>query len=370
MFGTILLSLITLMHIYVFWRACSILFLKRHIPRKFLIGTGLILWTGFFLNRVFGHGGTGILATILEMFGMNWMAILFLMFVSLFTIDLITGFGFLLPRIAPSLRGWALFAGGLLSIIALVQGLRQPVLQEYDVYLSNLPDQMDGKVLVVLSDLHIGSLVGERWLEERIFQVQGQQPDIIILLGDISEGHGHSQEELIPILHRLSAPLGVWAVHGNHESHGRNNTNMSLVKGAGFQILDNSWVKLRSGLVLAGVEDLTANSRSGQNSDPISKALTNRPSGATILLSHSPLQADKAAKAGVDLMLCGHTHGGQIWPFGYLVEQRYPLLEGRYEVEGMTVIVSRGTGTWGPRMRLWRPGEILRVILHRKEKKK
>jgi hypothetical protein len=62
-------------------------------------------------------------------------------------------------------------------------------------------------------------------------------------------------------------------------------------------------------------------------------------------------------------MLCGHTHGGQIWPFGYLVRRAYPLLAGRYEVDGMPVIVTRGTGTWGPRMRLWHPGEILRITL-------
>jgi predicted MPP superfamily phosphohydrolase len=62
-------------------------------------------------------------------------------------------------------------------------------------------------------------------------------------------------------------------------------------------------------------------------------------------------------------MLCGHTHGGQIWPFGYLARITYPLLAGRYEVDGMPVIVTRGTGTWGPRMRLWHPGEILRITL-------
>ena len=67
-------------------------------------------------------------------------------------------------------------------------------------------------------------------------------------------------------------------------------------------------------------------------------------------------------------MLCGHTHGGQIWPFGYLVRQVYPLLAGRYDVDGMPVIVSRGAGTWGPRMRLWEPGEIIRVTLRAKKK--
>ena len=83
-----------------------------------------------------------------------------------------------------------------------------------------------------------------------------------------------------------------------------------------------------------------------------------------VLLSHSPLATELAASKGVDFMLSGHTHGGQIWPFGYLVMLRFPLLAGEYDVEGLKVIVSRGTGTWGPRPGLWHPAEILRVTLH------
>ena len=82
-----------------------------------------------------------------------------------------------------------------------------------------------------------------------------------------------------------------------------------------------------------------------------------------MLLSHSPVQAEKAAAGGAGLMLSGHTHNGQIWPFNYLVRLTNPLVGGRYEVGGMPVIVCRGTGTWGPRMRLWRPSEILRITL-------
>jgi hypothetical protein len=87
-----------------------------------------------------------------------------------------------------------------------------------------------------------------------------------------------------------------------------------------------------------------------------------------ILLSHTPWQYEAAAQAGVALMLSGHTHGGRIWPFGYLVKRFYPLLAGRYAVEeDMTMLVCRGTATWGPRMRLWSPGEILRITLKAKE---
>jgi predicted MPP superfamily phosphohydrolase len=366
MFGTILLGAVTAMHVYVFWRAGSVPLLKRHVPRKLLFGAGAALWLVFCLGRYMGHGSTGAASVVMEFLGMNWMAVIFLAAVCLLAVDIATGFGLLLPRLAPSLRGLALIAGGVLSVVALVQGLRPPVVQDYEVYLSGLPRQMDGTVLVAMSDLHVGSLLGPRWLEARVDQVERLRPDLVVLLGDIFEGHGRPEEKLLSPLRRLSAPLGVWAVLGNHEFHGSRNAGASLMNYDGARVLSNSWVEVRPALVLAGVYDLTANHRSGRGGDPVSRALAGRPPGATIFLSHTPWRAGAIAKAGVGLMLSGHTHGGQIWPLGYLVRRVYPLLGGRYEVDGMTVIVCRGTGTWGPRMRLWRPGEILRVTLRAK----
>ena len=368
MFGIILISAGTLIQIYVFWRIASVPIVTRHVPRKLLIGAGVTLWVIFFSARVFGHGGTGALAGTLERVGMNWMAVLFLIAVSLLATDLVTAFGFFMSRLAPSLRGWALVAGGMLSLIALFQGLRPPVVQSYDVSLRGLPGQMDGTVLVAMSDLHLGSQLGERWLADRVAEVNAQRPDLVVLLGDIFEGHRQPEGEHLSILGRLSAPLGVWVVPGNHEFHEDQGTSISLMEQAGLQVLRDRWTQVRPGLVLAGVEDLTALRRAGDRRDSLSQALTGRPPGATILLSHTPWQAERASSAGVSLMLCGHTHGGQIWPFGYLIRIIYPLLEGRYEVGGTTVIVCRGTGSWGPRMRLWRPGEILRVTLRGKEK--
>jgi len=289
--------------------------------------------------------------------------VMFLTAISLLAVDLVTGFGLLMPRLAPSLRGVALIAGGVLSIIALVQGLRPPVVQEYEVRLSGLPKEMDKTVLVAMSDMHLGSMLDSKWLEARVAQVKAEKPDLIVLLGDIFEGHSEPPQEQLQIFHRLSAPLGVWAVLGNHEYHGREATGTPLMKIDGARVLNNSWAELKPGLVLAGVDDLTRNHRSGTADYLVSKALSGRPAGATIFLSHTPWQAEKAASAGAGLMLSGHTHGGQIWPFGYLVQRIYPLLGGRYDIDGMTVIVCRGTGTWGTRMRLWHPGEILRVTL-------
>lgn len=364
MFGSILILLITAMHVYVFWRAASVPLVKRHVPIKVFMGSGVILWLVFFSGRMFGHGGSGIIAGTMEQVGLTWMAVLFLAAVSLFATEIITGFGFFMPRLAPTLRGFALLIAGTLSVIAQVQGLRPPEVHNYKVYLSGLPGKMDGKVLVAMSDLHVGSQLNKSWLEARVAQVQDQRPDLVVLLGDLFEGHGAPPGELLPVLRSLSAPLGVWAVPGNHEFHGGSDAGLALIQAAGIHVLLNRWIEVRPGLVLAGIEDLTTGRRAGRNNDPLSKALADRPPGATILLSHTPWEYEKAANAGVGLMLGGHTHGGQIWPFGYLVQLFYPLLAGRYEVAGMTVIVCRGTGTWGPRLRLWHTGEILRVTLH------
>lgn len=362
MFGTVLLLAFTAMQVYVFRRAGSVPFLKRHVSRKALVVTGLLVWGVFFLGRRFGHGGRGEFSSLVELIGMDLMAAVFLLTVCMLAVDIITVSGLLLRKKAPFLRGLALMAGILLSVIAVIQGMRPPVVRSYEVSLPGLPRDMDGTVAVAISDLHLGNLLGKGWLEARVDQVQALHPDLIVLLGDIFEGHGPPRQDLLDVLHGLSAPLGVWAVLGNHEYHGVRGGGTSRMYD-GIPVLSDSWAEVRPGLLLAGVEDLTANRRSGRGGDPVARALEDRPPGATILLSHTPWRAGEAAHDGVGLMLSGHTHGGQIWPFGYLVGRVYPLLGGRYEVEGMTVIVCRGTGTWGPRMRLWRPGEILRITL-------
>jgi len=365
-FGSFLTITITLMHVYVIWRVCTIPFVRRHVPLAGIIGAGSVAWALFFLGRTFGYGGQGAFSGALELAGMNWMASLFLLFLSILTVDIVTGFGFFLPQKAPILRGYGLIAGVMLSLFAIVQGMRPPAIISYDVSIANLPPSADGRVIATLSDLHLGSVLGRRWLDARVRQTMALDPDIIVLLGDIFEGHGLPADDLSPVLRRLTAPLGVYAVLGNHKFHGRGVSSETLLNDAGIQVLRNSWTEPAWGFIVAGVDDFGWNG-SGRE-EYIDSALVNRPPGATILLSHQPRLAEKAAQEGVALMLSGHTHGGQIWPFGYLVARVYPLLAGRYDVGGMKVIVSRGTGTWGPRMRLWRRGEILRITLLKGER--
>jgi len=290
------------------------------------------------------------------------MGTLFLLTAGLLAVEIISGFGLLLPCLAPPLRGFALFVGAILSIVALVQGMRAPVVSEYEVNLPGLPGKLDGTVLVAMSDLHLGPQLGEKWLTARLVQVKSLQPDLVVLLGDIFEGHGRPSQEMLTVLRELKAPLGVWGVAGNHELYGGKETIKALEE-SGVKLLHNSRTQVRPGLILAGVEESTVSRRPEDGMGRITKVLAGRPEGATILLSHKPWREEEAAGHGVGLMLSGHTHGGQIWPFNYIVRHFFPHLAGRYEIKGMTLLVCRGTGTWGPRMRLWHPGEIMKITL-------
>jgi predicted MPP superfamily phosphohydrolase len=362
-FLAIVLVVWTGMHVYVFWRLRSIPSLSR-VPRYVFAIAGLFLWGSYVIAHVFDHF---FAAGFLEAVGANWVGILFLLLICFLVVDIVTLFGWLWPDFAVTSRILALVASAILSSISLVQGHRAPVIDSYDVLLAELPAEMDGTVLILASDFHLGTRLGKDWLEARVRQIQAEDPDIIVLAGDIVEGDDSSEREMLSSLRALRPPLGIWAVGGNHEFDGENASKPNALEENGVRVLHDSWAEVRPGLILAGIEDLTSRRHYGQSGNFIQKALQGRPnSGATIFVSHTPWDVETVAHSGAGLMLSGHTHAGQIWPFGYVVGFTHPFLAGKYEVDGMPLIVCRGTGTWGPRMRLWRRGEIARVTLRRR----
>ncbi len=353
----------SVLHAYVFWRVSTVPAIVRHVSRGLLIAAGIVLWIAYVVGQVL-ENTEHILLFPIQFFAANWTGVLFLVSMCMLATDILTAFGYLFRRFAPSLRGWALLAGCMLSAIALFQGLRAPVVRNYEVVLPGLPAASDGTVIVVASDFHLGALLGDRWLAARVTQINAEHPDVIVLAGDIVEGHGGQLQNTLALLQKLSARRGVWAVNGNHEGYGRAGRGGRLLEDAGIRTLHDTWAEVEPGLVLAGVDDLTSSRRrSGSPAASVERALAGRPRGATVFLSHTPWEAESAAKAGAGLMLSAHTHNGQIWPFNYVSQLTYALQGGRYEIDRMTVIVSRGAGTWGPRMRLWYPGEILRITL-------
>ncbi|MFA5057582.1 MAG: metallophosphoesterase [Opitutaceae bacterium] len=364
LFVAVIFAVWTAMHGYVLWRLASVPWVATCLSRRTLVWLAVGFWASYPLARLLNARGLAAVGEPLEFIAANWIGVLFLLLSMLALADGLTLGGWLLPRLVPAIRGWAAVVALGLAAVALVQGLRPPVVREYEVRLAGLPRERDGLVLVAVSDLHLGTLIGAHWMTRLIAQVNGLKPDVIVVIGDLVDSEVGRLEPLLPVLRTLRAPLGVWAVTGNHEYYTGLDRSVDLLQAAGYTVLQDRAAQIVPGLVLAGVDDLSARRQFGHSDRAIEKALADRPPGAVILLSHSPLQAETAAAAGAGLMLSGHTHNGQIWPFNYLVRLGgYPLMGGRYEVGGMPVIVGRGTGTWGPRMRLWRPGEILRITL-------
>jgi predicted MPP superfamily phosphohydrolase len=361
-FLVIFMSVWTIMHLYVFWRASSVPFLSTHLSLGFMVAVAALLWLSFPVSMFLGRSRLEVPRPVVFL-GAAWLGVLFFAVAALLVVDIVTAGGLLLSRPAPALRGWALLGALVLSAIGLVQGLRDPVVRDYEIRVPGLPSERDGLVLVEISDMHLGTLIGQSWMARQIERVNALKPDLVVMDGDLVDGNVARVEPFLPVLKRLHAPLGVWAVTGNHEFYAGVEKCVRLFEEAGYTVLRDRWAQAAPGLVLAGVDDLTARRQFGLDGHPVEKALAGRPAGATILLSHTPWEAGTAAAAGAGLMLSGHTHDGQIWPFGYLVRLSYPLLGGRYEVGGMPVIVCRGTGTWGPRMRLWLPSEIVRIKL-------
>ncbi len=363
MFFVVVLAVWTLMHLYVGWRVWGLPGIGGGVGRAVLV-VGLVLaWAAYPVGRMLAHRGLDRVAYPFELGGGLWMGFLFLALALLLVADLVTGFGLLLPRASVPARSAALAVAVLLAVVATVQGLRPPALRSWTVTLPGLPAALDGTRLVQLSDLHVGALLGRRWLAGLAARVDALEPDVIAVTGDLVDGDARRVEDVLPELRLLRAPLGVWAVTGNHEFYAGLDRSVQLLADAGYTVLRDRAAEVAPGLVFAGVDDLTARRQFGFTDDAVGTALAGRPQGATVLLCHTPWQVEEAAAGGVGLMLSGHTHGGQIWPFDALVKLSYPYLAGRYEVGGMVLLVSRGTGTWGPRMRLWRRAEINLITL-------
>jgi len=350
---------------YVFWRLSSLPIIAGCVPSGVIWGLAAACWLSLPASRWLFKFGLQSASTGLELFAMTWIGVLFLLFVCFLAIDCFTLGGFLWSARLPQLRAAGTGLALLLAAIAAYQGTRSPVINEQEVTLPGLPKERDGLRIVFVSDLHLGSQIGATWLNSLVWQISALHPDLIAIGGDLVDHDTFKVQGMIPELRTLRAPLGVWAVLGNHDFFGGADESTRIMEAAGFHVLHDESAEAIPGLRIAGVDDLGVRGRDWPMDPAIRRALQLVRSGqeGCVFLSHTPVEMDVAAKAGAGLMLCGHTHGGQIWPFNFLVKLRYPELVGRFNHAPMTLIVSRGAGTWGPRMRLWQPGEILLVTL-------
>jgi len=314
---------------------------------------------------------------------MPWMALVGLTFVALAAIDAARLLGWLgrrgrrapAPELpSPSRRRFlARVTGGAAATVAgasvargMVSALGSHEVVDVEIALPKLPRELDGFTIVQLSDLHVGLTIDREFVQRVVDRTNALSPDLVALTGDLVDGNVEDLRGEAAPLGQLRARHGVFAVTGNHEYYSGADPWIAELTRLGARYLRNERVSIGQGAAsfdLAGVDDYTA--RGDGHGEDLAAATGGRdPSRALVLLAHQPRQVRRAARHGVDLQLSGHTHGGQIWPWHYIVKiQQGGLLAGRYEHEGTQLYVTRGCGYWGPPVRLLAPLEITRVIL-------
>jgi predicted MPP superfamily phosphohydrolase len=261
-------------------------------------------------------------------------------------------------------------ASALLLGIGGIASARGPVaLRRVRVELRRWPEKLAGFTIAQLTDVHVGPTIDGDWLRDVVRRTNEAKPDLVVITGDLVDGSVEALREHVAALADLRAPHGVFFVTGNHEYYSGVDAWIAELERLGVRVLRNEHVTLGDGdarFDLAGVDDW-ASRRFGNGHGPdLKKALAGRDAAReVILLAHQPKQAPEAAELGVGLQLSGHTHGGQIFPWGLFVRFDQPFVAGLDRLKDLLVYTSRGTGYWGPPMRVGAPSEIALLELHR-----
>ncbi|MDV5147891.1 metallophosphoesterase [Streptomyces sp. SBC-4] len=244
--------------------------------------------------------------------------------------------------------------------------LRGPRIKRVTVPLAKVPRAAHGYRIAVVSDIHLGPILGRAHSQRIVDAINSTQPDLIAIVGDLVDGTVENLGSAAEPLARLRARHGSFFVTGNHEYFSGADAWVDHVRELGLRPLRNERVEIAAGFDLAGVDDIAGESE-GQGPD-FGRALGDRDRArAAVLLAHQPVVIHDAVRHGVDLQLSGHTHGGQLWPGNYLAELANPTVAGLERYGDTQLYVSRGAGAWGPPVRVGAPSDITLVELASKQ---
>ena len=260
-------------------------------------------------------------------------------------------------------------ASGLLSGYGLYEAQGPATIEDIPIPLPHLPQAFDGFRIVQFTDLHVGPTIKRAFVERVTRQVMDLKPDLIAFTGDLVDGSVSRLRDDVAPLQEMSAPHGKFFITGNHEYYSGANPWIEHADKLGFTVLLNSHTLVsrdRQNIVLAGVTDYSAGGFVPEQATNPAKTFDGAPRDAVrVLLAHQPRSVYEAEKFGFDVQLSGHTHGGQFFPWNYLATLNQPYISGLHKRGNRYVYVNRGTGYWGPPLRLGIPSEITVVTLKR-----
>jgi len=334
------------------------------------------------------------LARVVPIAAFVWLGTAFLLFCALLAIDALRLATFGAAWVADRVRGiadppsdparrvflgravaaTAAAVGGGAAALALRSATGPAEIHEVPVRLERLPRALSGLTIAQITDLHVGPSIRDREVRRVVEQTNALRPDVIAVTGDLVDGGVAELGAAVAPLAGLRARYGVFFVTGNHEYYSGVTAWLAEVQRLGIRVLRNERVEIGDAgpggatLDLAGVDDWSARQFGNGHGLELGRALEGRdPGRSLVLLAHQPRGVGDAVRAGVELQISGHTHGGQIFPFSLLVAAAYPYVKGlhlhREGDRAGQIFVSRGTGFWGPPMRLGSPPEIAKIVL-------
>ncbi|NMM83036.1 metallophosphoesterase [Rhodococcus sp. SRB_17] len=274
----------------------------------------------------------------------------------------------------PARSRWVAGAVIIVSTVLVIWGnreaMRVPRIKQVDVTIPRLGKGFDGTRVVAVTDTHFGPINRTKWSEGVAAAVNELRPDIVAHVGDIADGTVEQRRGQAAPLATIRAELASVYVTGNHEYPREAQGWLDYMDSIGWEPLHNKHIVVERGgdsLIIAGVDDATAKSSKmeGHGANFEMALAGTDPDLPVLMLAHQPKQVFQSEAAGVDLQIAGHTHGGQIWPFNFLVRLDQPTIHGlSRHGERTQLYTSRGSGFWGPPLRIFAPSEITVLTLH------
>ncbi|NOV03239.1 metallophosphoesterase [Paenibacillus planticolens] len=357
---------------YIGWHGH--VFLSNQLGSSFHPG---IYWVVFWivaLSYLLAWAGSKVLpagmSRVLKIIGSYWLAVMQFGFLLLPPTDLIAGILHLASVPADTyipILGW--IDAGILAI-AMIRGAynaQSPIIRKYEISIPKKAGDWEQLRIAVASDIHLGSIVGNRHLRKLVRHVHELKPDLILLPGDVIDDDikPFIRYDMGTTMRELQAPLGVYAVLGNHEYIGGHiPAFVEQMNKIGIRVLMDETVHIQDRLYIVGRKDKAAErTAEGRKSLAALMEGTDR-AQPVIVLDHQPYHLDKAEEAGADVMLSGHTHRGQISPNHLITRRLFELDWGYLRKGNLHAIVSSGFGTWGPPIRIGSRSEIIELIIH------
>lgn len=371
-FFSIFFTIYFLVNIYIYRHTRHLLSGRRF--RKLLKWFFLAVVLSYPLGRILERLWPSVFTFLMVKAGSIWLAAMLYLTISFLLIDIvrIVMWAGRIPllkrgsRLLLTFRQWGYITTVLLVFAGYINAL-YPKVNRVEI---DIPRPVEGYSRLrvgVASDIHLGTIIGYGRLKRLVRMMNAGNPDIILLAGDIFD------EDLGPVLRNdmgsllseLEAPLGVWAVTGNHEFIGGAEEAVAFLEKNGIRVLRDRVASPGGVFHLIGREDLRSDTRYGIRRKPLDELLEGLdPDILTILMDHQPARIQEAIDTGIDLQVSGHSHHGQLWPFSYITRAMFMVSRGHGQFNNTHVFVSTGFGTWGPPVRIGNRPEIAVITIN------